>query len=154
MNTTIYLLATAIPMLAVLHGCSGGGSDDSDLEAVKNLIGIHYNNAVNGSDAEGYAGLFMNDVMWAPPGEAVVRSTAEIQRIMRERFNKMKFNVSITPAEAEVLGDTAYVIVNAEGTVKPLNGDPESSVRVTGMFILKKQAGGWKIFRQIYNNKG
>ena len=78
---------------------------------------------------------------------------SEIQKKIQALFNKFIYTLEIKPFEVEVMANFAYVIADAVGTLKPKSGEPDIPIRITCIWLLKKQADGWKIYRQLANNK-
>ena len=124
-----------------------------DVAAVENVITSSYQGAVNSHDAAAYANLYLDDVLWAPPNAPNASSKEAIQTAVQGLFDTFSFEVELTPDEVEVMGDFAYVLGQAQGNLTPRNGDPVRPIHFMMLWLLKKQPDGWKIARQVWNNK-
>jgi uncharacterized protein (TIGR02246 family) len=150
--------AGAVAAAGLLSGCvvpvvTPTAATDEDIAAVRNLITNGYQGAVNSHDATAYAGLFTDDVLWAPPNAPNASSKEAIQSAVQGLFDTFAFEMEVTPDEAEVMGDFAYVLGQAQGNLTPRNGDPVRPIHFQVLWLMRKRPDGWKIARQIWNNK-
>jgi len=151
MRPITYCSILIVLILSMFLGCSTGGNNTQDVEAVRKVTCIDYATAVNNHDTAAYTNLFTDDVYWAPPNSPVCRSKDEIINNLEPRFEKFIFHIELTPVEIEVMGTFAYSIAEAAVTLKPRDGSPDIFLEAAAIYLLKKQADGWKIFRQVYN---
>jgi uncharacterized protein (TIGR02246 family) len=145
---TVGLLSACVVPVA-----TPAAADEQDMAAIKEVITSGYQGAVNSHDAAAYAGLFADDVLWAPPNAPNATSKEAIQSAVQGLFDTFTFEVEVTPDEVEVMGDFAYVIGQAKGNLTPRNGDPVRPIHFQILWLLRKGPDGWKIARQIWNNK-
>jgi ketosteroid isomerase-like protein len=78
----------------------------------------------------------------------------EIKNALQKNFNANELKLAPGSIEIDVRGDFAYAfstdfIVNK----RPREGDEESIEYASAIWLLKKQDGEWKIFRQVYTTR-
>jgi uncharacterized protein (TIGR02246 family) len=73
-------------------------------------------------DAAGYADMYADDVLWAPPNGPDQTSKEGIQKAVQGLFVKFAFKVDLQPEEVEVIGDFAYAIGKVDGELTPRAG--------------------------------
>ena len=120
---------------------------------IKKLLSETYGGLVMAHDAAGYAGLYAEDVLWAPPNAPDQTSVEGIKKGIQGLFDKFSFKVDPQPEEIEVLGDFAYAIGSVDGVLTPRAGGDPVPIKFRVFWLLRKEAGAWKITRQIWNNK-
>ena len=120
---------------------------------IRQLLSEGYGGLVMASDAAGYAEQYSEDVLWAPPNAPDQTSKEGIVNAIQGLFDKFSFRVNPQPEEIEVQGDFAYVIGSVDGALTPRAGGDPVPIRFRVFWLLRKEAGEWKISRQIWNNK-
>jgi uncharacterized protein (TIGR02246 family) len=128
------------------------GSSDH-VATIKRLLSETYGSLVMAHDAASYAGLYAKDVLWAPPNGPDRMSAEGIQNGIQGLFDKFSFQVDPRPEEIEVLGDFAYAIGSVDGVLTPRAGGDVVPIKFRVFWLLRNEAGEWKICRQIWNNK-
>jgi uncharacterized protein (TIGR02246 family) len=145
---TVGLLSACVVPVA-----TPAAADEEDVASVTDLIASGYQDAVNSHDSAAYAALFADDVVWAPPNAPNATDKETIQSAVQGLFDTFEFEVEITPDEVEVMGDFAYVLGQVTGNLTPRNGDPVRPIHFQILWLLRKGPDGWKIARQVWNNK-
>jgi uncharacterized protein (TIGR02246 family) len=125
----------------------------ADVASIRALISRDYQGAMNRMDASGYSALFTEDVVWAPPGAPVVTDRASIRAEMEKLFADHEVHVEVTPEEVEVRRDFACVLGRIEGESRPRAEGESRPIRSTAMWLLRKRADGWRISRQVWNER-
>lgn len=126
---------------------------DSDVIAIQQLVATTYRTLVMAHDASGYANLYSDDVLWSPPNGPDQTSRQGIESGMQQMFDKFAFDVNLQAEEVEVHGESAYALGIVDGVLTPRNGEAPLRIRFRAFWLLRKEAGEWKIRRQIWNNK-
>ena len=125
----------------------------NDETVIKKLVTETYGSLVNDHDAAGYAELYAENVLWSPPNGPDQTSKEGIQKGLQGLFDRFTFNVDPQAEEIAVLGDFAYVVGTVNGALTPRAGGDPTTIRFRIFWLLQKEAGIWKIARQIWNNK-
>jgi len=120
---------------------------------IKVLLSKTYGGLVMAHDAAGYAELYAEDVLWAPPNAPDRTSQEGIRNGIQGLFDKFSFQVDPQPEEVEVLGDFAYAIGSVDGALTPRAGGDPVPIKFRVFWLLRQEGGDWKICRQIWNNK-
>lgn len=128
-------------------------SGTKDVSAIGKLLSETYPSFVMDHDAAGYADLYANDVLWAPPNGPDQTSKEGVKNGIQGLFDKFAFKVDVQPEEIEVLGSFAYVIGSVDGVLSPRDGGVPVTIRFRVFWLLRREAAGWKISRQIWNKK-
>ena len=124
-----------------------------DVAAIKNLLSETYGSLVMAHNATGYAEMYSDDVLWAPPNGPDQRSKEGIKNGIQGVFDKFMCKVNPQPEEIDVQNDFAYAIGTVDGVLTPRAGGDPNTIKFRIFWLLRKEAEGWKIFRQIWNNK-
>ena len=124
-----------------------------DVAAIKKLLSETYGGLVMSHNAAGYADMYSDDVLWAPPNGPDQKSKEGIKNGIQGSFDKFMFKVNPQPEEIKVYNDFAYAIGTVDGILTPRAGGDPNTIKFRIFWLLRKEAAGWKIFRQIWNNK-
>jgi ketosteroid isomerase-like protein len=76
-------------------------------EAIRYLITRSYQSALHRQDADAYANLYTEDVLWAHPEIPDAHTKEAVRKGIKRRFDAYSFQVAIKPVEIEVMGDFA-----------------------------------------------
>lgn len=125
----------------------------SDVTAISKLLSETYGSLVMAHDADGYAKLYADDVLWAPPNAPDQTSREGVKNGIAGLFAKFAFQVDPRAEEIEVLDGFAYAIGSVDGVLSPRDGSAPLTIKFRILWLLRKEASGWKITRQIWNNK-
>src|SRR5688572_27935846 len=97
-------------------------SSSDDVTTIRQLLSETYGSLVTAHNAVGYAKLYSEDVLWAPPNSSDQTSKAGIKDWIQDAFDKFSFKVNPQPEEIEVRGDFAYAIGTVNGVLTPRAG--------------------------------
>ena len=125
----------------------------NDVASIRQLLSQGYGGLVMAHDAAGYSELYSTDVLWAPPNAPDQTSKEGIKNGIQGLFAKFSFKVDPQPEEIEVMGDFAYAIGPVDGVLTPRAGGDPMPIKFRVFWLLRREAGEWKISRQIWNNK-
>jgi uncharacterized protein (TIGR02246 family) len=125
----------------------------TDVAAISSLLSDTYGSLVMAHDAAGYAGLYADDVLWAPPNGPDQTSREGVKNGIGGLFAKFSFQVDPRAEEIEVLDGFAYAIGSVDGVLSPRDGSAPITIKFRVFWLLRKETAGWKITRQIWNNK-
>ena len=124
-----------------------------DVTTIRQLLSETYGSLVMAHNAAGYADLYSQDVLWAPPNAPDQTSKAGIKNAAQGSFDKFSFKVNPQPEEIEVQGDFAYAIGTVNGVLTPRAGGEPNPIKFRIFWLLRREEGDWKIYRQLWNNK-
>jgi uncharacterized protein (TIGR02246 family) len=138
--------AGLLVVLGLLFAWTGTAAAQAP-QPVNDLI-AKWQSAFNAGDYAGAAAQYTDDAMRAPPGQALIRGREGIQASMSQ-FAGVKIKLS---AAGALMGDavgTSWGDYELSGT---MDGKPFSQ-KGRWMNAMKKTADGWKIYRDIWNEK-
>jgi uncharacterized protein (TIGR02246 family) len=124
-----------------------------DSATIGRLLSKTYGDLVMAHDATGYADLYSDNVLWSPPNAPNQTGKEGIRNGIQGLFDKFSFKVDPQPNEIEVEGDFAYAIGTVDGVLTPRTGGDPVTIKFSIFWLLRREAGEWKISRQIWNNK-
>ena len=125
----------------------------SDVAAISRLLSETYGSLVMAGDAAGYAGLYADDVLWAPPDASDQASREGVENGIQGLFDKFSFQVDPRAEEIDILDGFAHAIGTVDGVISQRDGGAPVTIRFRVFWLLRKGEAGWKITRQIWNNK-
>ena len=88
--------------------------------------------------------------------EATLLQTLEIVRKLkasRVLMTHIEEPDQLSHDNLQLLGDSAYAIGSVDGALTPRAGGEPKPIRFRVFWLLRRENGGWKIYRQIWNNK-
>jgi uncharacterized protein (TIGR02246 family) len=99
-------------------------------------------------DAAGVAALYTQNGMILPPNRETVEGLQQIQEFWKLVMGMGIKSIDLKPGEVEVCGDTAYEMSRAT------LADEEGNVLDQAKYVViwKKESGGWKLHRDIFNS--
>jgi uncharacterized protein (TIGR02246 family) len=122
-------------------------AQSGDLRAQLEKLGTAWEKAFNAGDAAAVAALYTKDAKVMAPGAEPVSGRKAIQDVFAADIAKgVKFDLTLEDAVGA--GDYAaetgkWVVTSADG--KHLDHGPYVTIH-------KKEGGGWKLYRDIYNS--
>lgn len=129
-------------------------STAQDTQQIRQLLEETYPASVRSGDSAKYAGLYTEDALWMPPGAPDRQGRKGVVEGSTENFQKFDMDPTLKTDEiALVNSDMAYVLGKVEATISPKDGSDPMTVKMRVMWLLRREAGEWKIFRQLWNNK-
>lgn len=124
-------------------------------EEIRDILLNRYPTAVRSRNAEEYVALFASDVTYIPFDGPECHSKEQIAGF----YNAMKKQFGIDPTlkieKVNIYDDleNAYVIGKSFAKMTPTNSDPSMEMVFRAFWIFTKEAGKWKIARQLWNIK-
>jgi uncharacterized protein (TIGR02246 family) len=125
------------------------GSNVNDEAIIKELLEGRYASCLNTEDADGYLGLYGDDVMWAVPNMPDATTKDQIGSLLSRIFSKVSQTIEVEVDDLLIEGSVAIAMATATGSAarKP-DGDPQPlALRV--MWVLRRSGDTWQIIRQV-----
>ena len=113
-------------------------SPDEDVAAIKKLLSETYGSLVMAHNAAGYADMYSDDVLWAPPNGPDQKSKEGIKNGIQGLFDKFIFKVDPQPEEVEVQNDFAYAVGTVDGVLTPRAGGDPNTIKFRISWLLRK----------------
>ncbi|MGI8504378.1 MAG: YybH family protein, partial [Hassallia sp.] len=88
-----------------------------------------------------------------PPGDVDRRGVNEIAEAFGMQSISVDIEPKLTAEEIKVIGDFAYLVGISLATISPKDGGQTNKVKLRIVWLLRKEAGIWKIAREIWNSK-
>ena len=153
----MYSLLCSVPRWSLAENNYPGSGDCSDTakgaNQITTLITQAYRGYINSHNSIAYATLFADDVLWAPPNAPDQSTPEDIQDAIQELFDRFEFNVEPQVDEIEIMDDFAYVVGTVNGVLTPHDGSDPVVIQFRAFWMFRNDGCGWKIARQIWNNK-
>lgn len=100
-----------------------------DVATIKKLLSETYGNLVMAHNAAGYADIYTDDVLWAPPNGPDQKSKEGIKNAAQGSFDKFMFKVNPQLEEVEVQNKFAYAIGTVDGVLTPRTGGDPNTIK-------------------------
>ena len=142
-------------LTAVAAGCASrpaAASSVTDETAELRAIVDEYQRALRESDGPGYGALFAQDASRMPPGGSDEIGQKAIEASQSDEFETLDLEVKHEYIDVQVYGDHGHLISHANGTVKPLAGGELEVFNISVIYLFKKNANKWEIYRLMWNN--
>lgn len=110
-----------------------------------------YETALNASDTKAILLLYAEDGVFMPSEAPSSIGLAAIKGAYDFVFSQIKLNIQFFIDEIEIHGDLAFARTISRGTTDVLAAGINVPEENRELFILKKEAGSWKIARYIFN---
>ena len=122
---------------------------EQDEKMIEELLNS-YSTALNNSDAAAIAALYVQDGCFMPDGLPTIKGADEILASAGKFFERQ--TVQAGYSILNVVVDQNFGIVDSVATfaIKNFAGHTTSK-KTRDLFMLKRQAGSWKIARYIFN---
>jgi uncharacterized protein (TIGR02246 family) len=134
-------LALALPLPAFAQG--GGGDPSAEIAKVDKA----WEKAYNAGDAAAVTALYTKDAKVMPPGADAASGRTAIQALFAADV-KQGAKMALTQKDVTGFGDYAL----ETGTFVATSKDGKHLDHGSFMTLLKKEAGGWKIYRDTWNS--
>lgn len=134
----------ALPILAlVLSACATSPPVDPGPSSEM----ARFQTAFNAHDADGVAGLYVQDGKLLPPGRPQVTGINNVRAFWQAGFNAGVSHIEKTPVEVAVRGDLATETSHYVVTIK------EQEIHGKDTLVWRRVEGlGWRIASDIWNN--
>jgi len=152
-----FTLATVVLFHIILISCSrpnGPAQPDysQDVEAINALLAEHIE-AVNSGDVDANLAGMSKDLIYMPPGQALMRGRDTLEPLLRSFYDSFDAEINMIPEETVVAGDWAFQWGLFSGIQKPLAGGDSTVLNGKYMYIYQRQPDRtWRIARDIYNS--
>ena len=110
-----------------------------------------YRDALNASDVSQVLALYSEDGVFMPSGAPTSVGQEQVKAAYEYVFSSIQLNIEFSIDEIAVLGDHAYARTTSKGTVLIRATDEKAPEENRELFVLKKEAGSWKINRYMFN---
>lgn len=148
--------AAVVTILAVWGSVSCGSErrrpiEDDQTASVRSVI-ARIIRADNAGDLEAVVGLYAEDAILLPPGDAPIRGLSAIREHYARIFDANELEVAFDSEETVVAGDWAFDRGTTTGWVRPRSGGAPVSIDDKYVMILRRDPErGWLISRLIWN---
>jgi len=128
--------------------CAGGAAAAEDVRAAVEAVNKQFSQAIAKGDAEGCAGLYTATARVLPPSAEPVEGREAILKLWQGFVASGLRDLALTTSEATASGDTAYEV----GSYVLKTPDGQVADRGKYVVVWKKEGGGWKLHRDIWNS--
>ena len=119
-------------------------------EAIRNLMQT-YERALNEADVDMVRTVYADDAVFIGQPFPTATGIEEIAATYADALSKLDFDVQFDILEIELSGDLGFVRTRSHGTITPKGQNPEGSEGNREIFVVKKIAGDWKLYRYMFN---
>ena len=146
-------------LLSVAWSCSSpeqeATDDSADLQSDEEAVKAWYDlrtQTINSGDFEGLRALFTEDVIFMPPGGALVQGWDAYEQWAKPFFDTNNVHEDITYEEVGVFGDRAFMRTSYRMTSTPKTGGDPTLGAGKAIWLFRRQADGtWKGSHCIWN---
>lgn len=125
----------------------------SDRDAIRKVFEEVYAENVRTKNLQGYADMYTEDALWMAPNTPDRCGKVDITEGFKAQIANQDIEPTFTADEIQVMGDFGYVTGISLATIYPGDSSPTKEVKFRALWLMKKECEGWKISRQIWNNK-
>lgn len=121
-----------------------------DKKDIRTLL-ADYEKLLNGSDAEGIAGLYSADGIFMPQGFPTAAGREAVLQSYRAIFEQISLTIKFEVDEVVAGEGVATALTRSKGSVRVnASGDqaPESNRE---LFVFAQEEGAWRIARYMFN---
>ena len=127
-------------------------TNPADEAAIKGVL-ASYETALNASNTEAVMSLYADDAVLLPQETPTVVGSKAVKEFYIGTFKAIKIDLKFQTAEIQVVSnDWAFLRSTATGTVKILATGNEVPARTQELFVLRKDAGLWKLARYGFSS--
>ncbi|MTJ47828.1 DUF4440 domain-containing protein [Dolichospermum sp. UHCC 0259] len=124
-----------------------------DKDEIRRVFEETYADNVRSRDLIGYGEMYTEEALWMAPDVDDRCGIEDIMQGFAESIDNKDIDPVFTAEEIEVMGDFGYVVGVSMATIYPHDGNPPKQAKFRALWLMKKEAGTWKIDRQIWNKK-
>lgn len=110
-----------------------------------------YRDALNASDVSQVLTLYSQDGVFMPSGAPTSVGQEQVKGAYEYVFSSIQLDIEFHIQEIAVFGDHAYAQTTSKGTVLIRATEEKAPEENRELFVLKKEAGSWKIHRYMFN---
>ncbi len=119
-------------------------------EEIRNLIQT-YQRSLNEADLDLVRAVYADDAMFIGQPLPTATGIEEIAATYAGVFSKFDYDLRFDIQEIELSGDLGFVRTRSQGTITPKGQNPEGGKGNREIFVVKKIAGEWKLYRYMFN---
>ena len=136
----------------MLGACEDGGRDAAEDRAAIDSLRAEHMLAVNSRDADLLLSGMAGDVVYLGPDLAPVIGTAELDPLLRQSYERLSPDITMTAREVQIRGDWAVEWGCLGGAVNPVGGGEPMPNDGKYLFVYEWMPDtGWKLTHDIYN---
>jgi|694.fasta_scaffold12363_7 ketosteroid isomerase-like protein len=124
-----------------------------DKQEIRQVFEETYADNVRSRNLIGYGEMYTEEALWMAPDVDDRCGIEDIMQGFAQSIDRQDIDPVFTAEEIEVMGDFGYVVGVSMATIYPHNGSPAKQAKFRALWLMKKEAGTWKIDRQIWNKK-
>lgn len=124
-----------------------------DQEEIRKVFEETYADNVRNRNLIGYGEMYTEEALWMAPDVDDRYGIEDIVEGFAQTIDTKDIDPVFTADEIQVMGDFGYVVGVSIATIYPHDGSPVKQIKFRALWLMKKEAGIWKIDRQIWNNK-
>jgi ketosteroid isomerase-like protein len=132
-------------------GTPAAKAADDETKAIGDVV-LEYGKALDADNVTDVMKVYAADAVVAPPGQPVKRGTAEVSKFYQDLFAAADVTLTFTIEKVSADSSLAYVMSHSVGKLKFKDGSPDFDGQGRELFVLRKQAGAWKIVAYWFNN--
>ena len=137
---------------AAAQTVSAAATNPADEAAIKKVL-ASYETALNASNTEAVMSLYADDAVLLPQETPTVVGSKAVKEFYIGTFKAIKIDLKFQTAEVQVVSnDWAFLRSTATGAVKILATGNEVPARTQELFVLRKDAGLWKLARYRFSS--
>lgn len=110
-----------------------------------------YEAALNANDTDTILGLYGADPVFMPQHAPALVGRDAVRAGYEHVFNTLKLDIEFTIYEVEEAGDWAWARTSSAGTQTLLATGQQSQEGNNELFVLRREAGAWKICRYLFS---
>ena len=139
----IFLLATIVPLPTV-------AAEDAKT-AIENLLN-KYQERLSNNDIDGILDLYSANPVFIPEYAPPSVGRDSVRKAYEWVFATLKLRGQFAFHDVEVIGNTAWVRTTSTGHFRVVATGAEGDVANSELFVLKLEAGAWKMHRYIFTS--
>jgi uncharacterized protein (TIGR02246 family) len=145
-----FALAVALVVGATLVGRSEEAGTDSARAAIEQVNTL-FSEAIARGDAQAIAKLYTEDAILLPERGELVKGRQAIGEFWKTAMNGGVKSVTVTTLDVGGSGDLAHEVGTVLLTLQA-EGRPPATASAKFVVVWKREADGWKIHRDIWND--
>ena len=127
-----------------------GGSPE-DVASVRDVL-AGLSSADNSGNLDAVVSHYREDAMLLPPNAGAVAGRPAIRVWYEQGFHHFRFEVSFDVEEIQASGDWAFARGYINGQLNPKADEAPVRLHEKYLMVLRRDPGGWKIARLIWNS--
>lgn len=156
MAAAVFLVAgcslQAAPAAAAAQTVSAAATNPADEAAIKEVL-ASYETALNASKTEAVMSLYADDAVLLPQETPTVAGSKAVKQFYVGTFKAIKIDLKFQIAEVQVVSNEwAFLRTTSSGTMKILATGNEVPAHNQELFVLRKEAGLWKLARYSFSS--